>query len=75
MKKIKLTLQQLDNAEVLTRDSLKHVLGGVSAPTTTGTSSGSGSGCAVDSLGLCSGNCRTSGGGFGKCRGSGCTCS
>lgn len=75
MKKIKLTLQQLDNAEVLTRESLKNVLGGLAAPTTTGVSAGSGTGCTKDNLGLCSGNCRRSNGGAGKCGGtSTCTC-
>jgi len=72
MKKIKLTLQQLDNAEVLTRESLKNVFGGVST-TTTGVSAG-GSGCKADSLGICGGNCQTSAGAAAKCGGSPCTC-
>ena len=65
MKKLKLNLQQIDSAEVLTRSQLKKVLGGLSGsntcptgevPCTCTSDSGSFSGC-VSSVADCWNKC------------------
>lgn len=55
MKKLKLNISNLQSAEILTREQLKKVMGGLA--------SGSGAACPSD----CSGSC-TAGGANGKCR-------
>ncbi|HEY5464672.1 MAG TPA: hypothetical protein VIJ95_15525 [Hanamia sp.] len=55
MKKLKLNLQHLENAEVLTRSQLKNVLGG-SAVSTTGNCQTDGQACSTRSqVNCCSG--------------------